>query len=118
VCSVQREEGKAADMVGRDCDRAGMLAGARDTVRSSQQRVWTDGSKTAGRGRSVACRKAELRLAGGMAESGLEHRDVGRLKNTCLLRAAERALRGRRKAQPSDCGVALPLHSSEVRNVL
>jgi hypothetical protein len=34
ACSVQRVEGKAADIAGRDCDKAGMPARARKAVRS------------------------------------------------------------------------------------
>ena len=80
ACSVQREEGRAAHMAARDCDGAKKAARARQAVRSSQQRFGSGGSRRADRGRSGRCRLAGLRLAGGMAESGREHKDVGRLK--------------------------------------
>ena len=60
-----------------------MAARARQAVRPSQQRIGRGSSRTAGRGRSVRCRLAGLRLAGGMAESGRGHKDVGRLKRVC-----------------------------------
>jgi hypothetical protein len=88
ACNVQREEGRAADMVGRDCDKTRMLARARKAVRSSQQRARADSSKMAGCASLVEGRRA-----------GVHANDVGRLKKAahyCGLRL--RMLRGRRNS--------------------
>jgi hypothetical protein len=61
------------------------LARERQAVRPSQQSARPYSSRRAGRGRSVGCRLARLRLAGGMADSGREHKDVGRLKRECTM---------------------------------
>jgi hypothetical protein len=102
ACSAQREEGRAADMVGRDCDKTRMLARARKAVRSSQQRARADSSKMAGRGRSVGMWHAGTQGCASLVEwrrAGVHANDVGRLKKAahyCGLRL--RMLRGRRNS--------------------
>lgn len=74
--SVQREEGKAADVAGGDYDKAGMPARAQEAVRLSQQRARGHSSKSAREGRSEdAARRAAPRWWNGGGRAWRAMRD-------------------------------------------